>query len=374
MAPLLFLFLMQAFHEALHKEYQRKGRIMPYVLIPESSTGQLINIKNPEKTRGEKCEIGNTLFVDDGAFIFDSREEVKEFLPLIKTTFAKFGLLMHVGLMNGEGILLPSKTEIMFFPAQPSKLKMSEFTPEPIYFGERNQFHAHYTAEFKYLGSRLIPTLSDERDIELRIQQAMTQTHLLDNFWRSSTDVRIKRTLFLAIPVNTALYGCEYWAMNDKLRKMLAVFYHKCIRRVLDINMYQVEKNHIKNEHLRNKLCVSDINDIVTYRQSKFIGRLAQMQQERLPRRMIGSWLPFPRKKGGQVTTIARTFIHTLQEVLGEEKCSKHGQLNEWMHITGEKTNWEKKRKNFLHSKKSLCSHYGTGSLGNPAIFEWLCQ
>jgi len=44
-----------------------------------------------------------------------------------------------------------------------------------------------------------------------------------------SRDLRIKWALFLAIPVNTALCGCECWAMTDKLHDRLSAFHHKAL-------------------------------------------------------------------------------------------------------------------------------------------------
>jgi len=72
----------------------------------------------------------------------------------------------------------------------------------------------------------------------------------LEVFWRTSQELWIKRALFLAIPVNTALCGCEYWAMTDKLHDRLSAFCHKTLRCVLGINMFAVKGDRIKNEHL----------------------------------------------------------------------------------------------------------------------------
>ena len=56
-------------------------------------------------------EIFQCLYVDDGAFPFDSRESLEKGMTLIFHHFAKFGLQMHIG-RNGE----MSKTECVFFP------------------------------------------------------------------------------------------------------------------------------------------------------------------------------------------------------------------------------------------------------------------
>ena len=56
-------------------------------------------------------DIIQTLYLDDEAFVFESREDMIKGLALIKKTFEVFGLQMHIG--SGT---TPSKTECVFFP------------------------------------------------------------------------------------------------------------------------------------------------------------------------------------------------------------------------------------------------------------------
>ena len=53
---------------------------------------------------------------------------------------------------------------------------VEQLKPAPIYFGDNDQFHVHYTPEFKYLGSRLVSTLSDQPEIVVRIRQAQRKS------------------------------------------------------------------------------------------------------------------------------------------------------------------------------------------------------
>jgi len=87
--------------------------------------------------------------------------------------------------MDGNGKPIKSKMEAMYYPAR----------PKTMCFGEDDFFHVHHTNEFKYLGSRLVPTPSDERDIDIQIQQATMQARQLENFWRTSHDLQVKRAL-----------------------------------------------------------------------------------------------------------------------------------------------------------------------------------
>ena len=51
------------------------------------------------------------LYLDDGAFVFSSREDLITGVTLINSLFKKFGLEMHIGRNNKS-----SKTECIFFP------------------------------------------------------------------------------------------------------------------------------------------------------------------------------------------------------------------------------------------------------------------
>jgi len=75
------------------------------------------------------------------------------FFPVIKETFAKLGLLMHVGTMDSNGKPTKSKTEAMCCAARPAALTLEQLVPETMCFGDNDCFHVHYTNEFKYLGS-----------------------------------------------------------------------------------------------------------------------------------------------------------------------------------------------------------------------------
>jgi len=182
------------------------------------------------------------------------------------------------------------------------------------------------------------------------------------NFWRTSQDLHVKRVLFLAIPVNTALFGCEYWAMNESLYDKLSVFYHSTIRRVLGVNMFAVERDRMKNEHLRNKLSVCNITDMVQHHQSNYIRKLARMPSTRLPRRMMGSWLPCKRKPGGVQATTARTYVNTLQAIVGKSQCSDHGHLSDWVYFAESELSWNRTRNEFLSQKRKQCARLGTGT------------
>jgi len=222
------------------------------------------------------------------------------------------------------------------------------------------------------LGSHLVPSLSDEYEIDRRLKFAAAQLREMDNTWKSSMDLQSKKLFFLQIPLNTALFGCEYWALTDSLRAKLSAFYHRGLRRVLGLNMRDVEQDKIRNEYLRNKLAVYNILDIIRYRQSNFIGKLARMPPDRLPRRMLGAWIPTTRKRGSAPTTTARTYVNTIQAILGADSCSNHGMLTDWVPYAEDKTAWDRLRTDYLSQSRKRSARHGTGPLGDSLLPEWL--
>ncbi len=81
--------------------------------------------------------------------------------------------------------------------------------------------------------------------------------------------------MFLAIPVNTVIYGCESWTLTTDLWRKNSSFSHRMIHWVLGINMFHVQEFHIQNEHIWNCLSVPDPLDIVRYHQFNQLGKFA---------------------------------------------------------------------------------------------------
>jgi hypothetical protein len=67
-------------------------------------------------------------------------------------------------------------------------------------------------------------------DINNQLCQAKGQAAALGTFFCSTADTWSKRLIFLAIPMNTALYGAESWTLNVQLRQGISSFYHTTIR------------------------------------------------------------------------------------------------------------------------------------------------
>ena len=196
------------------------------------SSGRITS--HPAKTfyHGTPFEIFYMLYVDYGAFAFETRKDTKTGSNPVFKHFNRFGLKMYTGSKSKT-----SKTEC-FFPPAPGHSKLltptstalptdsSSYLPVTLKkkkenSGTRQKRHDQkyddaeeknpiligdsvmitFTRHFKYTGSYISYSLKDDYDIEHRISQASAIMGALNNFWTDNTVDNISKYLiFCAIP------------------------------------------------------------------------------------------------------------------------------------------------------------------------------
>ena len=97
-APVLFLFLLMAFAQTLEQFWDVP--IPEYVYPLENNAGQLRRQKSTKQ--GRLLTLFYFLYVDDGAFLFETREDLAKGAQLLFDHFARFGLIMHIGARLGH--------------------------------------------------------------------------------------------------------------------------------------------------------------------------------------------------------------------------------------------------------------------------------
>ena len=114
MAPVLFLFMVIVFSETLETEwikaYLKMINLRQHTHSPRD-VGKLTVHKKNNFEQGTLLALFCVLYVDDGAFTFEDRNQLTRGLHLIYQHFTSFGLEMH----TGKGKKSP-KTECVFFP------------------------------------------------------------------------------------------------------------------------------------------------------------------------------------------------------------------------------------------------------------------
>jgi hypothetical protein len=145
MAPVLFLFLMTAFAQTLELEWKKID--IPILSVMTAGDEHLADGKicshTPKMVKSKKLttyEILQCLYVNDGAFPFDTREDMQRGMELIYHHFARFGLEMHIGRGTSE-----SKTECVFSPPPQffQRLERTNTAATTIQRAFRRKHHAH---------------------------------------------------------------------------------------------------------------------------------------------------------------------------------------------------------------------------------------
>jgi hypothetical protein len=96
-----------------------------------------------------------------------------------------------------------------------------------------------------------------------------------------------------------------------------------------------VEKHRIRNKHVRNKLGVPHILDIITKRQHEFLGKIVNLHISNIQRQFLGAWIPKPRPTGAPQYSMRHTHTEALRSTLGDEVITTpHVNLAKWVKLT----------------------------------------
>ena len=69
---------------------------------------------------------------------------------------------------------------------------------------------------------------------------------------------------------------------------------------------------HITTQELEQRMGLDSIDVCIARRQLRWLGHVSRMDFERLPRRMLSSWVPAPRPRGAPKMTYGRTICKAL--------------------------------------------------------------
>ena len=334
LGPILFIFLMQAVATTLDDKWKFQKPDFRWHGIKKDGTPKY----NPSlskgtnyKTKGTPFSFWKSYYVDDAAFIFLNRQDLQTASSLITTHFRKFGLTVHCGDRRTNE---PSKTEAMHIPAPGQKSTENDTADIDI---DENHFFS-FCKNFKYLGTNFSPELNDSNDIKKRIDQAQRAYYALNrNILRNNkipTHLRLR--IYNAIVINLLLWGCESWALKEEDRRKLEVCHHRCLRRMLNITIYQVKEEKISNKEVRKRLnnCYT-ISQMIELRRARWLEKISHMNDSRAPRKLIVAWIPNARPTGKPQQTIRHGYATTLQD-----KLNISPDLREWIPMAQNHARW----------------------------------
>jgi hypothetical protein len=181
-----------------------------------------------------------------------------------------------------------------------------------------NEGTIKFCSDSKYLGSIINNNLRDDNEISTRIKRANSQFRSLKTVLLGKTlHLHTKINLFNAIIMNTVLWGCESWTVSKSSENQLISFQHKLLRRILKISIYEVLENRITNVEVRKHALNSpSIIDTISNRQLLWIGKIAKMNTEQIPRKMLACWHTNKRKPGRPQLNLSNSYANSIKKVI----------------------------------------------------------
>ena len=162
----------------------------------------------------------------------------------------------------------------------------------------------------------------------------------LAKFWTdASVDNRRKYLIFLAIPINLLLCGCEIWSLQTSLLKKLEVFLHRSIRRILGISLAEVKDQHITNYTVSKKFFgIPNIEKNIATRQLTFIVKMARNSDDHLTTKLLTAWCNHNIRHGGVLNTNKKYIVHNLRLII--PGLDKNGAIKTWAHFAIDDRYW----------------------------------
>ena len=122
-----------------------------------------------------------------------------------------------------------------------------------------------------------------------------------------------KYLIFIAIPMDLLLWGCESWALRESHLNKLSVFMHTAITSTLGITITEVIEDIIRNVRVRNIFFnIPDIRSQIAIRQCRFIGKVVRGPDNHLPKQLLTARCNNPRLSGHQITTNRVSIVKSL--------------------------------------------------------------
>ena len=167
-------------------------------------------LREIKSSRHPKEVIADLDFADDIALLSDGIKQAQELLLRVERECSKVGLRL-----NGP------KTKYLVYNIDQHALQTLDGTTLEV------------QNDFKYLGSWVDGA---EKDINVRKALAWRALNSMSTIWKSRMRSNLKRRFFVATVESILLYGCESWALNERMEKSLNGTYTRMLQKVLNVH------------------------------------------------------------------------------------------------------------------------------------------
>ena len=141
-----------------------------------------------------------------------------------------------------------------------------------------------------------------------------------------------KKLVYTVLVLPVLLYGSELWCLTEKLLNKLRTFHARCIRSMWRVTLHHTRTHRISTATLMDRLGLTSIDDQITNNILRWAGHVMRMGEERMPRKLITSWVRNPRPRGCPQFTYGR----------GLYKAMKKKQMDKetWFEMTQQRDVW----------------------------------
>ena len=352
-APALFVLYFQACLEVYDMDAQEctpEFQTAPDEVLTGRDTRKLHRGQSPFK-------FGRSLFADDAAVLWQSREDLQSGMIRLHDVLRDFGLTMHLGRDGVE-----SKTVCVYFPPRKATVAKTRIgrlgkpicikcgysgfykgvcqadrcyrehlsgqnvsTEAPAHSAPYDQADRSdlavadgivpFVDEFKYLGTILHHSLSDLPEVEARISSACKAFGALRQniLCCKQLPLKVRVDVFNSFVLGVLCYGMEHWALTEKIKDRLISFHRRCVRDLLGVNVSRMWRERISQQALEAKASILDFETLLTRRRLKWLGVVAAMSPDSLPSKFLASWVAHPRPAGQPRQTVARSYKRDLK-------------------------------------------------------------
>ena len=279
---------------------------------------------------GEEFALNDSEYADDTALVFGSRSDCVTGIPLCMKHFARFGMEVHSGPIEPR----ESSKSVVLFCSKPSSMYEDPSTFDNTDLSEIsfNDRYIPIVDEFTYLGSVITRDLSDEMDVDRRIQKAGNAFGMMRKCLFSSPVVKlkVKANVFRTFILPILLYGVECWSLTVKLLTHLRSFYRRCIRTICRASL----RDRLRTTELLDRLSLESIDTYVCRQQLRWAGHVIRMPWSRLPRKILSCWVRSKRPRGAPKFTYGRSLMNCLKKAnIDRERwhllaCDRHSWRN----------------------------------------------
>ena len=125
------------------------------------------------------------------------------------------------------------------------------------------------------------------------------------------------------------LWGAESWSLHSQDLTLLSSFHHKSLRKILNINMWDIENYHISNLDVCSFFRINNLHDIVSARQLRWLGLLSRRHHSYLHERagarstvdchcfaahkLLLAWAPYKRPVGRPQQSVRAAYSKMLR-------------------------------------------------------------